>query len=151
MSKKGFTLIELLVVISIIGVLSSVVLASLNSARMKARDARRLSDMHQIQLALAMYYDNNNQYPSDAGYCFNNVNSVITGPTKALAAYLPNVPNDPSPSLYTYCYVGGVAASVGGGTYGIRYTRETKTPPTCYINEGGPLSGWWGVAVCPST
>ncbi|PIS13297.1 MAG: prepilin-type cleavage/methylation domain-containing protein, partial [Candidatus Tagabacteria bacterium CG09_land_8_20_14_0_10_41_14] len=56
-NKKGFTLIELLVVIAIIGILSSVVLASLNSARKKARDARRVADIKQIQLALEMYFD----------------------------------------------------------------------------------------------
>lgn len=61
---SGFTLIELLVVIAIISLLSSVVLASLNSTRKKARDARRLSDMKQIQTALALYYDVNNNYPN---------------------------------------------------------------------------------------
>ncbi|HWO07317.1 MAG TPA: type II secretion system protein [Candidatus Paceibacterota bacterium] len=61
--ERGFTLIELLVVIAIIGILSSVVLASLNSARQKGRDARRVSDLKQIQLALELNYDANQTYP----------------------------------------------------------------------------------------
>ncbi len=68
LSTSGFTLIELLVVIAIIGVLASVVLASLNTARRKARDARRIADLHQIQLALNLYYDANNAYPSVANW-----------------------------------------------------------------------------------
>ena len=55
--KKGFTLIELLVVIAIIGMLSSVVLASLNSARAKGRDAKRLADLRAIATALELYYN----------------------------------------------------------------------------------------------
>lgn len=62
-SKSGFTLIELLVVISIIGLLSSVVLASLNSARAKSRDAVRRSDLNQLRTALELYYDNHGNYP----------------------------------------------------------------------------------------
>jgi len=62
-TKKGFTLIELLVVIAIIGILSSVVLASLNSARQKSRDARRVSDIKQLQLALELYFDASGTYP----------------------------------------------------------------------------------------
>jgi type II secretion system protein G len=61
--NTGFTLIELLVVIAIIGVLASVVLASLNSARAKSRDARRIADLKQIQTALELYYDANLSYP----------------------------------------------------------------------------------------
>jgi len=63
--NTGFTLIELLVVISIIGLLSSIVLASLSTTRAKARDARRLQDMHTLITALNMYQnDHNGNLPS---------------------------------------------------------------------------------------
>jgi len=63
-SKKGFTLIELLVVISIISLLSSIVLASLNTARAKARDAARVASLKQVQNAIELYASNHNgAYP----------------------------------------------------------------------------------------
>lgn len=65
----GFTLIELLVVISIIGLLSSVVLSSLNSARIKARDVARMGALDQIQNALYLYaLDNNGNFPIVGSY-----------------------------------------------------------------------------------
>ncbi|OGG69803.1 hypothetical protein A3F27_00710 [Candidatus Kaiserbacteria bacterium RIFCSPHIGHO2_12_FULL_53_13] len=83
--NKGFTLIELLVVIAIIGILSSVVLASLNSARQKGRDARRVSDVKQLQLALELYYDATGGYP----LALSTANLVTNG-------YISVVPIDPS-------------------------------------------------------
>ena len=62
---SGFTLIELLVVISIISLLASVVLASLNSARAKARDVRRISDLKEVQKALVFYFDKYGKYPNE--------------------------------------------------------------------------------------
>ncbi len=59
---RAFTLIELLVVIAIIGLLSSVVLASLNTARDKAKDAQHRAVLNQVRTALQLYYDDHGTY-----------------------------------------------------------------------------------------
>src|SRR3989338_390733 len=64
--KRGFTLIELLVVISIISLLATLVVTALNNARAKARDAKRLADINQLQKALDLYYDKYNTFPASA-------------------------------------------------------------------------------------
>ncbi len=63
--KKGFTLIELLVVIAIIGVLATVVLASLNNARTKAGDTRSLARIRALSQVLEMYHIDHGHYPGD--------------------------------------------------------------------------------------
>lgn len=67
LGSRGFTLIELLVVIAIIGILSSIVLASLNSARVKGKDAARMADVKSLKTAMELYYDNNGGYPTSNG------------------------------------------------------------------------------------
>jgi prepilin-type N-terminal cleavage/methylation domain-containing protein len=65
-SNRGFTLIELLVVISIISLLTTVVLASLSTARASARDAERIAAVKQIQNALELYaLDHGGNYPGE--------------------------------------------------------------------------------------
>lgn len=65
-NNSGFTLMELLVVISIISLLSSLGIVSLNSARVKARDALRKGEMAQLRTALSIYFDEYNRYPVSA-------------------------------------------------------------------------------------
>lgn len=102
MTKKGFTLIELLVVIAIIGILSAVVLTSLNSSREKARDANRVSDIKQIQLAMQL-----NQNDSSGDYTV-----VSSSMPTAIGTALPSVPaNDATNSGGTYGWVSNTAAS----------------------------------------
>lgn len=62
---RGFTLIELLVVIAIIGILSAVVLASLNTARSKGSDAAVMADLTGIRTQAAIYFTDHNNYGSD--------------------------------------------------------------------------------------
>lgn len=73
MKRKGFTLIELLVVIAIIGLLSTLSVVSLNSARGKARDAARKSDMNAISTALELYNVEVGNYPEVAATCSANI------------------------------------------------------------------------------
>lgn len=65
-NKKGFTLVELLVVISIIGLLSTIAVVSLGSARAKARDTKRIADVKQITTALEQYYADQGNYWASA-------------------------------------------------------------------------------------
>lgn len=65
--KRAFTLIELLVVIAIIALLSSIVLVSLNAARSKGNDAKRVTDLREVQKALEGYVNDNGSYPTTGG------------------------------------------------------------------------------------
>lgn len=69
MKSHGFTLIELLVVIAIIGLLSSIVLASLNTARQKGNIAAVQADLSSMQTAFEMYFNSHNAYPPSTDDC----------------------------------------------------------------------------------
>ncbi len=133
--ERGFTLIELLVVIAIIGLLSSVVLASLNNARKKGRDARRVSDLKQLQVALELYYSNSGAYP-----VLTTVNTDAAGFATALAAlttggHIPVIPTDPVNNVtgnFIYYY----KTTAAGAFYCLGSTLETTPLPASSCNTG---------------
>jgi prepilin-type N-terminal cleavage/methylation domain-containing protein len=103
MNKRGFTLIELLVVISIIGILSSIILGSVNIARVKGMDAKIEADMYNVRLALMLYHDSTGHMPGNktsGGYCNDHsdfLSELVTG------GYLPKSVQAPFSGVY-YCY-----------------------------------------------
>lgn len=132
--QKGFTLVELLVVIAIIGLLSTLAVVALNNARQKSRDARRVSDIKQIQTALELYYNDENGYPATA---------VVGGAIKGtVATYMTVIPSNPKPDTdgdctsgnqYTYTQTDSgasytLAYCLGAATGGITSSNHTATP-----------------------
>jgi prepilin-type N-terminal cleavage/methylation domain-containing protein len=124
--QKGFTLIELLVVVAIIGLLASIVLASLNSARTKGRDARRIADMKDIQTALELYYSNQNKYPIAASSV-----SVGTGAAALTSdGDMSTVPGDPLGGTNYYSYI----TDAGGSKYCLSTHLEGTVPTGSITN-----------------
>lgn len=84
---RGFTLIELLVVIAIIGLLGTIISGPINNARNKAKDAKKIADIKNIQAGLAQYADTNGQYPLTLGALVPNYLDAVPGNVNA--AYTP--------------------------------------------------------------
>lgn len=112
MKSRGFTLIELLVVISIIGLLTSVVLASLSTAREKSRNSRRLADLHQLEIAFRQIEDETGMLPqtsptsnaclgesSTSSICWGNYARAGNNTLNTqLQKYINPIPKDPEPT-----------------------------------------------------
>jgi type II secretion system protein G len=112
-NRSGFTLMELLVVIAIIGILSTVIIVSLNTARVKSRDAKRLTHINVLIKALDLYYDDHNEYPeegAEANGQWFDASGCTTAITRSLSSYLTptylkELPRDPTCNdTYFYAY-----------------------------------------------
>lgn len=121
MQNRGFTLVELLVVIAIIGLLVSIVLASLGSVQGKARDARRMEDINSFQKALALYSATVGTFPvATATTTLDGTDAV----SLALlgAEVFPTIPKDPIAPTYMYSY----SSNAIGTDYTIQFCLETN-------------------------
>jgi len=140
--NRGFTMIELLVVIAIIGLMSSIVLAAVTTARMQGRDARRAADLRQLRYALELYaLDHNGHYPYTGTVWRSIANGQTytgaTGYVPSLAGqYISVLPADPSGNTASYEYTGWGDGSVGAGSYNYKllavcesYTATTNPFP----------------------
>lgn len=150
MQRKGFTLIEILIVVAIIAILASVVLVGLGPAQQSGRDARRLSDLYQIQTALGLYNNKCGGFPgSGAGNCLGNlpgpapypagnVGSVYGAVANALlgaSVGVNSMPQDPTTGKSYYYSVPAVAGLQN--TYVVSAVLENQNN-AAFVNYHGP-------------
>jgi prepilin-type N-terminal cleavage/methylation domain-containing protein len=130
-NQQGFTLVELLVVVAIIGMLASLSIVALGSARTKARDAARVASVKNIQTALELYYSDTGLYPSTVTPGSPLVTSSVT--------YLNSVPKNQTPwtggtctaaTAKEFVYTGSSTA----GNYKVTFCLEG--------GSGGLVAGW---------
>lgn len=128
--KKGFTLIELLTVVGIVGILSSAALFNVPRQIKKSHDAKRKSDIHELQVALESYFTDNQKYPVS----LPAKGLLLTSPD-GQTVYLSKMPADPvtrDPYLYTYWATPAATPS----TYIIcAYRLETQSGSFCLTNR----------------
>lgn len=129
-NRQGFTLIELLVVIAIIGILSTMAIIALGSARIKSRDAKRVADIRQLISAMELFYNDATVYPTN----------VTSGQALSFetTTYMAVIPTNPSPNndgncpantgylytplssntsyIMTFC-IGGATGELAAGTH----------------------------------
>lgn len=148
--KSGFTLIELLVVISLIGVLATLVLANLNAARQRGRDAQRKSDLRNIQTALRLYYNDYGKYPASMGTSISGCGDDGTSPCNwggsfeaGTQTYMSTLSDDPLPDV-SYRYT-----QIDSDDYTLTACLENKSDEKGQVSLIGYCSSGWMYQVQP--
>ena len=129
---RAFTLIELLVVIVIIGVLATLAVVAISSARTRARDAKRVSDLKQISTALELYMADENSYPT-----YVTPGQPMVGLTSG-KTYMSKVPNNPTPRVEGVCGNSDYQYSGNSDDYSLLgcVSKDTGGAAAGFINYG---------------
>jgi prepilin-type N-terminal cleavage/methylation domain-containing protein len=139
-NKKGFTLIELLVVIAIIGLLATIAVVALNSARTSSRDAKRIADVRQVQTGLELYFNSKTAYPFCAANELQDLEACPNDGSNGITTYISGVGNIYDPSAGD----GGTACLVGAATtcnYSYESTASSEYTILFYLEgASGSLS-----------
>ncbi len=154
--RSGFTLLELIVVMAIIGILAMMTVGNFQSSRIKANDARRKSDLKQIQAALEQYHADFGNYPASGSDgtilgCGAGTTACSWGSAFSItsgAVYMNKLPSDLAPQRYFY------VGSASGRSYqlftALQNTRDndnktfTAITPSCVST--GTLACTYGVS-----
>jgi prepilin-type N-terminal cleavage/methylation domain-containing protein len=96
-NNKGFSLTEIMITMSIVGSVSTFACAQMNNVLPVTRDAQRKANIHQVQIALNLYYDDYGQYPVSIGNepsqeGWQMIEQALTSPDNT---YMPELPQDP--------------------------------------------------------
>jgi len=163
--KRGFTLIELLVVVAIIGVLASVVLASLSDARGSARDSQRVQMLKQLQISLELYRNANGGYPATGSMetVYAGTDCVLSTVDSRRADWIPGLVSSgyiaslPANTSDTGCYMyasngrlyvlsawnaaEGSYTTSSNPLYSLAGFREVNFDQNCFYNHPNILTG----------
>lgn len=163
----GFTLIELLVVIAIIGLLSSIVLVSLSTARSKGMDAQRVANISAVRTALELYYGSHNGYPPSGSNWVSTCNAWTQAtqnnaiPGLVSGGDMGQLPLDSQVNAVAntccYLYISGNTSPGDGGTANYKYLfHNCPTSNLCYGSGEArgpfpdPVRPTWACAVWSS-
>ncbi|MCX6715958.1 MAG: type II secretion system protein [Candidatus Taylorbacteria bacterium] len=152
LKTRAFSLIELLVVIGIIAILSAIIYPTFGSSRAKARDAQRVSDLGQLQLAIQLFYDRCGAFPAASFGLPNGLNYLMTISTNSncptgitLGTFMSTVPVPPAGAGQTFYDYMTTGANSNPDNYILHAALESYNPavakglpgiPTGYNNNG---------------